>query len=424
MQQTFKRLKCACYSTNLTMSVVGNLSPLLFITFRNLYGISYSLLGLLVVINFFTQLLVDLAFSFFSHKFNIEKSVKYTPVIAVVGLVLFGCAPWIFPRAIYVGLVLGTIIFSAASGLAEVLISPVIAAIPAKDPDKEMSKLHSIYAWGVVGVVVLATLYLLFVGSDYWQYLVFAFALVPLLASILYCRVDLPKMETPERVSGALEFCKNKALWGCVLAIFLGGASECTMAQWSSGYIEKALGISKVWGDIFGVALFGMALGLGRSLYAKFGKNIRKVLLFCAIGAACCYLIAAISPVPVIGLIACGLTGFCTSMMWPGSLIVAADRFPKGGVFIYAMMAAGGDLGASVGPQLIGLVTDAAIASKTLQNFAETLSLAPEQLGMKLGMLVGMLFPILAIVVFAVILKRDKTPKALPLSDVKSDLQS
>ena len=429
MQHSFKRLKFACYTTNVTMSMVCNLSPLLFITFRNLYGISYTLLGLLVVINFFTQLLVDLAFSFFSHKFNIEKSVKYTPVIAIVGFAIFGCAPWIFPNAVYLGLVLGTVIFSAASGLAEVLISPVIAAIPAENPDKEMSKLHSIYAWGVVGVVILATLYLLFVGSAYWQYLVFASLAIPLVAAILYCRVELPQMQTPERVSGALALCKNKALWGCVLAIFLGGASECTMAQWSSGYLEKALGISKVWGDIFGVALFGVTLGLGRTLYAKFGKNIRKVLLCCAIGAVGCYLVAALSPFPVVGLIACGLTGFCTSMMWPGSLIVAADRFPKGGVFMYAMMAAGGDLGASVGPQLVGVVTDTAIASKTLQNLAETLSLAPEQLGMKLGMLVGMIFPLAAIIVFTVILKCDKKPEALPLSgselpndtDIKKD---
>ena len=48
------------------MSICGNISPLLFLTFRNLYDISYSLLGFLVLVNFFTQLIVDLVFSFFS----------------------------------------------------------------------------------------------------------------------------------------------------------------------------------------------------------------------------------------------------------------------------------------------------------------------------------------------------------------------
>ena len=59
------RLRYACYATNCTMAVVGNLPPILFITFRELYGISYSLLGLLVLTNFCTQLTVDLIFSFF-----------------------------------------------------------------------------------------------------------------------------------------------------------------------------------------------------------------------------------------------------------------------------------------------------------------------------------------------------------------------
>jgi hypothetical protein len=118
----------ACYTVNLSMSVVGNISPLLFITFRNTYGISYSLLGLLVLVNFVTQLTVDLIFSFFSHKFNIEKTVKLTPVITVIGLWVYALWPLIFPSTAFAGILVGTVIFSAASGLAEVLISPVIAA--------------------------------------------------------------------------------------------------------------------------------------------------------------------------------------------------------------------------------------------------------------------------------------------------------
>jgi len=88
MEQKYGRLKFACYTTNITMAVIGNLPPVLFLTFRNLYGISYSLLGLLVLINFITQLGIDLIFSFFSHKFNISKTVKLTPLIATVGLLI------------------------------------------------------------------------------------------------------------------------------------------------------------------------------------------------------------------------------------------------------------------------------------------------------------------------------------------------
>lgn len=405
MINSHKRVKYACYSVNISMAVVGNLPPVLFLTFQSMYGISYSLLGLLVLVNFVTQLFVDLIFSFFSHKFNIPLTVKLTPMLTIIGLLIYALTPFVFPGNVYPGMVIGTIVFSAAAGLAEVLISPVIAALPSDNPDREMSKLHSIYAWGVVGVILVSSMYLVLFGRENWQWLMLLMIVIPLASVILYAGAEIPKMSTPERVSGVLQSLKNRSLWLCVAAIFLGGAAECTMAQWSSGYLEQALQIEKIWGDLFGVALFALALGLGRTMYAKVGKHIGRVLFFGAVGATLCYLTAAMTSVPLLGLFACAFTGFCVSMLWPGCLIVATDRFPSGGVFIFAMMAAGGDLGASVGPQLIGIITDLALENSTLLSLAQKTSLMPEQLGMKLGMLVGMLFPLVAIFVYFFIWK-------------------
>lgn len=412
-QSKIKHLKLACYSTNVTMSVAGNLSPILFLTFRNLYGISYSMLGLLVAINFATQLGIDLIFSFFSHRFNIPKTVKAIPVIAVGGFIVYALLPVLFPAQAYLGLSLGTVIFSAAAGLAEVLISPVIAALPAEDPDREMSKLHSVYAWGVVAVVIFSTVFLLLAGGENWPWLTLVLALIPAASAVLFASSEIPPMETPERASGAVKLLKNRGVWLCVLAIFLGGSAECTMAQWCSGYIEQALGIPKLWGDLFGVALFAVMLGTGRTLYAKIGRNIGKVLTLGAAGATVCYFVAAVTGAPVVGLLACAFTGFCTSMLWPGNLVVASSRFPQGGVFIYAMMAAGGDMGASVGPQLVGVITDGIMAAPWAAEMAAKLRLTTEQLGMKAGMLCGMLFPLVAVFVFLHIWKTQKEKSAV-----------
>ena len=404
----YKRLKAACYTTNVAMAAVVNISPILFLTFHTEYGISYGLLGLLVLVNFFTQLLIDLAFSLFSHKFNIPLAVKITPALTVVGFVVYSVWPFIFPDSVYVGLLIGTIIFAASGGLAEVLISPVIAAIPSDDTDRELSALHSTYAWGVVGVIVVCTLFILIFGVGAWQYLVLGFALLPLAACILYSGVEIPKMETPERTSGALSLLKNRGIILCFFAMLLAGASECTMAQWSSGYLEVALGIPKVWGDLLGVAVFAVFLGLGRTLYSKFGKSVLKILIAGSGAAAICYFIASISNIAVIGLIACALCGFAVSMLWPGGLIFAQDRFPSGGVFVFALMAAGGDMGASIGPQLVGVVTDATIASGWAISLASALEISVDSLGMKLGMLVGMLFPVALFFLYLIVLKREK----------------
>lgn len=329
------------------------------------------------------------------------------PFVAVLGFVFYAVSPFFFKDFVYLGLVIGTIVFSAASGLAEVFISPIIAAIPSDDPDREMSLLHSIFAWGVVCIVVFSTLFLLFFGGEYWQILILILAVIPLVAALLFLGSEIPEMETQEKVSGVVSLFKNKWLWLSFFGIFLGGATECTMSQWASSYLEQALGIPKVWGDIFGVAMFAVALGMGRTLYAKYGKKISRVLFVGAIGAVCCYLTAALCNIPVISLLACAFTGFCVSMMWPGSLVIASERFPYG-IFIFALMAAGGDLGASTGPQLVGVVTDLVVSSEKAVAFAESIGFHPEQLGLKCGMLVGMLFPICAIPIYYALMKSRK----------------
>ena len=368
------RTKLACYASNITGMTIGNLPPLLFITFREMYGIPYSLLGTLVLINFSTQLLADLVFSFFSNKFNIKLTLRLMPLITLAGLGLYALAPVLFPAHIYLGLALGTVVFSFAMGLGEVLLSPVIAAIPSENPEREMSRLHSIYAWGVILVVGISTVFLAVVGSENWQWLVILFALIQLLPAFLFLISPIPQLQSEDQKGSAAALLRDRNLWICVLSIFLGGAAECTMAQWSSGYLEMALGVPKAMGDIFGVALFAFMLGLGRTLYAKHGRNITKVLLWGSVGAVICYGTAFASQSPYLGLAACALTGFCVSMLWPGSLVAVAERIPAGGVVMYAMMAAGGDIGASVGPQLAGIIADAA--------------------GIRYGILAGLVFPL------------------------------
>jgi len=335
--------------------------------------------------------------------------MKLTPVFMVAGLILYGLTPFVFTKeTMYWGLALSTVVFSIAGGLAEVLTSPTIASLPSDNPERLLSKLHSCYAWGVVFVVILTTVFLFFAGSQNWFYIPFLFALLPLLSAILFLGAPVPKMETPKKAEKSLSLLKNKDVILCVLCIFLGGAAECTVSQWCSSYVEQAFGIEKIWGDIFGVALFGAMLGLGRSLYGKFGKNAVKVLFFGAVGAGVCYVIAFASPIPVLGLIGCALTGFFVSMLWPGSLIVSSERVPQGGVALYAMMAAGGDLGASLVPQLVGIIADVVLASDGGNQVALSLGLTPDALAIRAGICFATIIPLSAIFVFAVMQRRYK----------------
>lgn len=395
----YRRTKLTCYFTNLAMSSVFSLPPLLFATFRELYGISYTLLGTLVLVNFCTQLGIDLIFSSFSKYFDIHKTIRLMPFVTAAGLCVYALIPMLFPGYAYIGLVVGTFIFSIAAGLGEVLISPTVAALPSDNPERDMSMLHSLYAYGFVGVVVISTVFLQFVGKEYWMYLTFFWAVLPIAASLLLMTTPLPDMNMENHESKSVKSKhRTKGLLLCMACIFLGACAENTMSNWISVYTENALQMPKVWGDILGMSLFAILLGLTRTAYAKFGKNISKVLMLSMSGSIVCYLTVALSPNAILSLAACVMLGMCTSMLWPGTLILMEEKVPAVGVAAYALMAAGGDLGASVAPQTLGIIVDNISLTKWAQTFGNTLSLSPEQVGFKVGMLIAAIFPALGVI--------------------------
>jgi len=399
MQPKFKRTKYACYFSYLAMASIFSLPPMLFLTFRETYGISYTLLGTLVLINFCTQMTIDLIFTFFAKFFNIKATVRVMPLLTSVGLLTYALVPTLFPQHAYVGLVIGTVIFSVAAGLSEVLLSPVVASLPSENPERDMSALHSLYAYGVVTVVLLSTAFFALFGRENWMYLTLFWAALPLLSSLLFCLSPFPevKLSADEERQSTRGRKRAVGMALCVGCIFFGSCAENAMTNWISSYVESALGISKTLGDILGLLLFGVLLGLTRTVYAKYGRNIQKVLFWGMAGAVVCYLTAALSPWPMLSLFACVLTGICTSMLLPGTLILMEEKFPAPGVAAYALMAAGGDLGASIAPQMLGVVVDTTAASGWAQTLAPTLSLSAEQLGMKVGMLTAVIFPVLGV---------------------------
>lgn len=413
----YKLTKRSCYFAYVAAASVFVMPPMLFATFHETYGISYTLLGTLVLINFFTQLSIDLIFSFFTKLFNVKLTARIMPLITSLGLLIYALVPHFAPEYAYTGLVIGTIVFSIAAGLGEVLISPIVAAVPSETPDRDMSFLHSLYAWGVLLVVGITTLFIKLFGTERWLYLALLFAALPIISAILFFISPIPDMDLTSKDTEH-KAARGRGLILCFFCIFLGSAAENVMTNWISVYMETALSIPKAIGDILGLALFAILLGLGRTLYAKYGKNIGKVLLFGMAASAILYVIVGLSPSFVLAMIACVLVGLSSSMLWPGTLILMEENFPSPGVAAYALMAAGGDFGASIAPQLLGIIVDTVSASSAAARIGESLSLSAEQVGMKCGMLTAALFPIIGTVLLIFInkyFKKSRVAQASPL---------
>ena len=169
------------------------------------------------------------------------------------------------------------------------------------------------------------------------------------------------------------------------------------MTNWVSVYMERTLQIPKSLGDTLGLTAFALLLALTRTVYAKYGRNIYKVLMAGMIGAVVCYLAAGISSSGIVAIASCMLAGICTSMLWPGTLMFMEEKFPNPGVAAYALMAAGGDLGASVAPQGLGIVADTVAASDWASVQSLQSGLSTEQIGIKVGMLCTVAFPLAGI---------------------------
>ena len=401
----FKTTKLACYTAYFTMSSIFCVPPILFVTFKELYGISYTLLGTLVLVNFVTQLSIDLLFTAFSKHFNAKIMVRIMPIATACGLLIYALIPTFFPNIAYLGLLIGTVVFSISAGLSEVLLSPVIAAIPSDNPQRDMSFLHSLYAFGTFTMIIVSTAFLKIFGTQNWMYLVIFLAFLPLIAAVMFMLSPMPSLNNDTSNLNSHTDVKRRAigLSLCVACIFFGSCSENAMSNWISTYMENALGIDKVVGDILGAAMFAILLGIARISYAKFGKNIIRTLLISMICAAICYITVGLAQSTAVAFIACIMTGFCTSMLWPGTLIMMEENIPNAGVAAFALMASGGDLGASLSPQLLGIVVDKVSATDFAVNLGGILNITTEQVGLKIGMLVTSVFPILGIVVVLVV---------------------
>jgi MFS family permease len=395
----------SCFAGIFAQAIINNLTAILFIPFMELFGLRYIHLGILVGINFGVQVSADILFSGLIDRIGFRRITITTCIVAFLGLTLFGFTPNLFPGNEYLGFILATVVFAFANGLLEVILSPIIDAIPNEDKGPAMSLMHSFYAWGQVATIVLTTLVLFWAGNRFWQGIVFFWALIPLTAAVMFYFAVMPPNSAAHTRQKPRELLRSPFYRVALVAILFGGATEVTMNQWASTYLNGALQIDKVVGDLLGMCGFAVMLGLGRVAYGVFGgkRDLNRILVLGSGFTVLCYLVVALSPWNALNVAACALAGLFSAILWPGVLVISSARFPLGGAWMFAILAAAGDIGAGVGPYLTGVVTDSAIGL-TLSNlfitwydstpFGSTFPMTPTSAMLRLAILVSVVFPL------------------------------
>lgn len=403
---TYRNTTFACYRGYMTQAIINNLAPLLFIIFQTSYSISYEKLGQLVLINFATQLLSDVWATKYADHFGYRKCMVAAHAVCAAGLLSLGILPQLMGSP-YVGLVISVILYGLGGGLLEVIVSPIVEALPSENKEASMSLLHSFYCWGQMAVVFLSTILLWFIGRELWYILPILWSLFPLYNLFQFIRVPLLPLVHDGKGMRLKELFSHPAFYLAMVLMVCAGASELTMSQWSSLFAEKGLHIPKLVGDLLGPGLFAFFMGIGRSVYGHFGDRLPLKACMFGLSILCIttYLFTVFSPNPFIALFACSLCGLSVSLMWPGTFSLSSSRFPRGGTLMFGILAICGDLGCSIGPWLAGKISDQVKTSGRTLSLWTNRNLDPEQLGLRSGLLVAVIFP-LAIAVSLLIFRR------------------
>lgn len=417
--QNFKSTVFACYRGYITQGIVNNLSPLFFVLFQNKFGISYSLISALILCNFVTQVITDMLSVKYVDRIGYRKSAVIAHALAFLGLVMQGTLPNVLP-APYVGLVLATIVNGVGGGLIEVIISPIVDSCPGDAKASAMSLLHSFYCWGQVGVVLITTLLLRLIGEDLWFIIPILWSLLPLYNLFRFLKVPLMPTVLEEEKTPLKTLFTSKIFLVALLLMLCAGASELAMSQWSSLFAERALGVTKVIGDLLGPCLFAVFMGIGRTIYGVWGEKIHLTgaMVFCAALCILCYLGTALFENPWLSLLSCALCGFSVSLMWPGTFSLTSAAYPKGGTAMFGILAVLGDVGCSVGPALMGAVSGAVSGNANIA--AAFPNLTADQLGLKSGMLFSAVFPAFILIGVLLLTRFHKSANKKP--NPKADL--
>ncbi len=359
-------LACGCIAYTV-QSLVNNFLPLLFVTFNTSYGISIEKISLMITVNFFIQLFMDLISPLFVDKIGYRNSTVFAHILSTLGFVSLAFLPE-FIEDKFTAIIISQVIASMGGGVIEVVVSPIVEACPGKNKKAKMSLLHSFYCWGHVFVVLVSVGFFALFGTENWRILALSFAAVPFF-NIFYSMavpmrsLDEAAVESTGKHSLSLpKLLKKRLFWLMLVLMFCAGACELSVSQWASALAEKGLNVSKTVGDLAGPLSFAVLMGLSRIVFSVFGERISltKFMLFSSVLCLGSYLMISLSPVPIISLIGCAVCGFSVGVMWPGTYSLASREIKGGSTAMFPILALAGDLGCTTGPTVVGFVSEAA----------------------------------------------------------------
>lgn len=349
---TYKHTVAASFIGYLVLSITGVFVPLLFVTFQNDYGLTLEKTTLLVTLNFTTQVIFDLIAPKLIKLMGIRRCCIVSHFVTAAGLMLLSVLPELFSDK-FIGIAVCVFLYAAGVASVEIIVNIVVESCPSDSTAGALSFLHSGYCWGSVLVVLVSTLFFQLFGTGSWRILAIIWGIIPILNALFFTKVPIDELDKAEVPANKL--IKMKTFWVMLVLVVLSAASEQAVEQWVSTFAEASLNVSKSTGDLAGILMFSVMMGVARLLFAKFSVKLElkttmaASLILCIIS----YLIITLSPSAVLSLIGCAVCGLSVGILMPGAYGLSVGSL-KGGEVLFALMALSSDLGGTVGSNAVG----------------------------------------------------------------------
>lgn len=359
MQSKYSYTKLACYAGFVVQAIINNFLPILFVALQDIYSLGYEKLARLIVVNFVTQMITDIFAPKILKHLGIRKAAFLSQATAAAGLALLGILPKIFPNA-YSSIIVAVMVYAFGSGLMEVILSPMIEALPTENKSGNMAFLHSFYCWGQAFTIIVTTVLVKWLGFAGWNFIPLVWAIIPLLNAFSFLKVPVIEPCSDKKMASFPKLFKRGNFKGYMLMMLCAGASEIAMSQWASLFAQKALGVTKVMGDLAGPCAFAIFMAIGRIFYSAVSKKVsfKKVVICLSAFTILCYITVALSASATVSLIFCAVCGLSVSVFWPGLYSAGARDFSDGGMIMYSVFAMCGDIGCALGPWILGITAD------------------------------------------------------------------
>jgi hypothetical protein len=125
----YKQTLYACYLGYITQAINNNLAPLFFVVFHDQFGLSFEMLGRLVLLNFGTQIVSDIVAVKYVDRIGYCVAAVIAHVMCFVGIFCLGLLPLIMSN-ILLALTIAVVISAWGGGSRRLSSAPLQSLYP------------------------------------------------------------------------------------------------------------------------------------------------------------------------------------------------------------------------------------------------------------------------------------------------------